>query len=729
MVARKLLVRHENSTFDIDYDTDDGLEVFKFQLFSLTSIPPDEQKIVCDDDHHDIKIICDDSDLNSIEEKVRLISIEEDVVAESSATGDSHVNEELLKSDEEFARLLQAEEEALLFQQYVAPEDNGQIEEQLRGYIDKVFMYEDPTRQEAARKTVPVDELEEKSLVAIAKKEGNFEPTKDERDHAFLLELLIWFKQSFSWVNAPPCDSCGNQTIGQGMGVPSPAEMKYGGSRVELYRCSFCSRITRFPRYNDPIKILETKKGRCGEWANCFTLYCRAFGYESRPVLDFTDHVWTECFSHHLGRWMHLDPCEGIYDNPLLYEKGWNKKLNYVIAIAKDGVYDVTKRYTRKWHEVLTRRNITTEQNLCNDLEKLTKQCRKGLKPEEISLLEERYKIEKEAIERDLHSKGDAAVSLPGRLSGDKQWRISRSEYESGKDGLSCTTCPVRLCVDEHVSDIYNSLGVVISQFADSSLSVSSGVDALKTLRRILTDCQKCPFRSRKIINTSHGLQPSLHHLLPAFGKLMNTLYLKFELDTKNEVLVHMVGHPIKTSLALPVALDALDDMIVSLAKCPSISKDCLSLPLLRLNRIHSGSVLASGEELPFGIATSAFDGLQSSKWEEPNGARGGWIAYKLKEEQMCEVVAYELMSANDAPERDPMNWIVEGSSDGGSSWYVLDRQTSQTFDSRFQCKLYRVGTRHTLSNAIRFTFLSVRDVKSTSRLQIGSIDLYAGNY
>uniref|UniRef100_A0A803KPR6 Peptide-N(4)-(N-acetyl-beta-glucosaminyl)asparagine amidase n=1 Tax=Chenopodium quinoa TaxID=63459 RepID=A0A803KPR6_CHEQI len=634
MVARKLLVRHENSTFDIDYDTDDGLEVFKFQLFSLTSIPPDEQKILCDDDHHDIKIISDDSDLNSIEEKLRLISIEEDAAAQSSATGDSHVNEELLKTDEEYARLLQAEEEALLFQQYVAPEENGQIEEQLRGYIDKVFMYEDPTRQEAARKTVPVDELEEKALVAIAKKVG--------------------------WVNAPPCDSCGNQTIGQGMGVPLPAEMKYGGSRVELYRCSFCSRITRFPRYNDPIKILETKKGRCGEWANCFTLYCRAFGYESRLVL--------------------------------------------------------------------THRNITTEQNLCKDLEKLTKQCRKVLKPEEISLLEERYKIEKEAIERDLHSKGDAAVSLPGRLSGDKQWRISRSEYESGKDGLSCTTCPVRLCVDEHVSDIYNSLGVVISQFADSSLSVSGGVDALKTLRRILTDCQKCPFRSRKIIKTSYGLLPSLHHLLPAFGKLMNTLYLKFELDTKNEVLVHMVGHPIKTSLALPVALDALEDMIVSLAKCPSISKDSLSLPLLRLNRIHSGSVLASGEELPFGIATSAFDGLQSSKWKEPNGAKGGWIAYKLKEEQMCEVVAYELMSANDAPERDPMDWIVEGSSDGGSNWYVLDRQTSQKFDSRFQRKLYRVGSRHTQSNAIRFTFLSVRDVKSTSRLQIGSIDLYAGN-
>ncbi|XP_048499166.1 peptide-N(4)-(N-acetyl-beta-glucosaminyl)asparagine amidase isoform X2 [Beta vulgaris subsp. vulgaris] len=590
-------------------------------------------------------------------------------------------------------------------------------------------MYEDPTRQEAARKTVPIDELEEKALVAIAKKEGNFEPTKVEQDHAFLLELLIWFKQSFSWVHAPPCDSCGNQTVSQGMGVPLPAELQYGGSRVELYCCSFCSRITRFPRYNDPIKLIETRKGRCGEWANCFTLYCRAFGYESRLILDFTDHVWTECFSHHLGRWMHLDPCEGIYDNPLLYEKGWNKKLNYVIAIAKDGVYDVTKRYTRKWHEVLTRRNITTEHNLCSILEKLTKQRQEGFRSEVISSLQERNKLEIEALERDLHSKGDTDVSLPGRLSGDEQWRISRSEYGSGEGGLSCSSCPVRLCVDEHVSDIYNKLGLVFSRFVDRSVSVTSGVDALKILRRLLTDFQQCPFRSRRTIK-SDGLQPSLRHLLPVFGELLNTLHLKFEVgaENENEVLLHLVGHPVKASLALSVALDALDDLIQNLAKCPSIAKDCLSLPLLRLNRIHSGSVLASGEELPFGIATSAFDGIHSSKWEEPNGAKGCWIAYKVKDKQVCKLVTYELMSANDAPERDPMDWIVEGSSDGGSSWYALDRQTSQKFDSRFQRKLYRIESCKTQSNAFRFTFLSVRDVKSTSRLQIGSIDLYAEN-
>jgi hypothetical protein len=30
-----------------------------------------------------------------------------------------------------------------------------------------------------------------------------------------------------------------------------------------------------------------------------------------------------------------------------MYERGWNKKLSYVIGFARDHVRDVTRRYTR----------------------------------------------------------------------------------------------------------------------------------------------------------------------------------------------------------------------------------------------------------------------------------------------------------------------------------------------------------------------------------------------
>jgi peptide-N4-(N-acetyl-beta-glucosaminyl)asparagine amidase len=84
-----------------------------------------------------------------------------------------------------------------------------------------------------------------------------------------------------------------------------------GASRVEVYTCSLCQSESRFPRFNNPTRLLETRTGRCGEFANAFCLLCRALCLDARWVLDWTDHVWVECWVPALGRYVHCDPCEG----------------------------------------------------------------------------------------------------------------------------------------------------------------------------------------------------------------------------------------------------------------------------------------------------------------------------------------------------------------------------------------------------------------------------------
>ncbi|KZV47314.1 peptide-N(4)-(N-acetyl-beta-glucosaminyl)asparagine amidase-like [Dorcoceras hygrometricum] len=609
------------------------------------------------------------------------------------------------KSDEELARILQAEEEALMMQRFISSENTKEVEQKIRPYVDQVLMYEDLHRQEAARKTVPVEKLEEKAEVALAR-EGNFSPTKDELDHAFLLQLLFWFKQSFRWVNAPPCDSCNNDTINQGMGIANNLELQFGASRVEIYRCKSCSTITRFPRYNDPLKLLETRKGRCGEWANCFTLYCRAFGYDSRLILDFTDHVWTECFSPFLGRWMHLDPCEGIYDKPLLYEKGWNKKLSYVFALSRNGVYDVIKRYTRKWHEVLSRRVLTTEPTLAAIVSNITGELRRHLASEMRSKLDENDKSEAEELERNLFSADDASVSLPGRQSGDKAWRLAREEFVSDNHcSITSSSCPVRRCVDEHVTKIYNAFSPVVYQLVEHASNKFRATEILETFKRILISLKNSPFRIRRTKINPLPTNSLFFKMIPSFGQMFDALSLKTETGVDGATDLCLASAPVKTSLALPVVFHALDDLIHNVNNC-EILNNSLHWPLLKLNRIYSGFVLASGEELPFGIATSAFDGTRMSKWEEPNGAAGCWIMYKTFENQRHELVAYELMSANGAPESDPKDWVIEGS----TSWRILDKQTSQEFDKRYQRKTYEIRSPTFSANAFRFRFTAVRD-------------------
>lgn len=106
------------------------------------------------------------------------------------------------------------------------------------------------------------------------------------------------------------CQSCGNTEDNTFIGYvyPTNAERTFRASRTEVYHCSSCGETSRFARYAAVSKVLETRRGRCGEYSVLMLRLLEALGYECRWVVDWSDHVWLEAWIG--GRWVHVDPCE-----------------------------------------------------------------------------------------------------------------------------------------------------------------------------------------------------------------------------------------------------------------------------------------------------------------------------------------------------------------------------------------------------------------------------------
>lgn len=128
-----------------------------------------------------------------------------------------------------------------------------------------------------------------------------------------------------------------------------------------------------------------------------------------------------------------MDPCENIIDQPLMYERGWHKKLSYILAYSRDEVQDVTWRYTRNQIDVMARRKKCSEENLLDLLQTLNEKRQNSVS---YSMARKQYVIKRRLREL------VGMLNFPNipnnyddnnyreRTTGSYAWRMARGEVD-----------------------------------------------------------------------------------------------------------------------------------------------------------------------------------------------------------------------------------------------------------------------------------------------------------
>ena len=149
---------------------------------------------------------------------------------------------------------------------------------------------------------------------------------------------------------------------------------------------------------------------------------------------------------------------------------------------------------------------------------------------------------------------------------------------------------------------------------------------------------------------------------------------------------------------------------VVSALNSVGETVNSLSQSVQVLVSVSAGSTTtayAGSGNLPEG-SDRVVDGNTGTKWFSGGGSFSGWLQIDLGAGNAQTVVRYDITSANDAPNRDPKDWQVQGSNDG-TNWTTLDTRTGETFATRFLTKQY------TFTNTTAYRYYKLNIVSNFS--------------